>query len=200
MATFYIVRHGQTQYNIEMIMQGWVNSDLTQIGRAQARKVGHYLQDVTFNRCISSDLGRAMETSKLILEGTNTPIIADQRVREVCFGKYDGGLIADVPIKDYRKRIEYNWVEFGGETYDSVGNRFASCLNEYAKNYPNDTMLVTSHGGAIISMIKHYDYSLYDSMVSVENKIRNCSTTILTIEENGRAKFKLVNFDAYMHE
>ncbi len=41
---------------------------------------------------------------------------------------------------------------------------------------------------------------LFLAMVSVENKIRNCSTTILTIEENGRAKFKLVNFDAYMHE
>lgn len=200
MAIFYIVRHGQTQYNIDLIMQGWVNSDLTELGKQQARKVGKFLSDVCFDRCISSDLGRTMQTSELILESTNTPIIADQRVREVCFGKYDGGLIADVPIKQYRKRIEYNWVEFGGETYDSVGNRFADCLNEYAKKYPNDTMLVTSHGGAIISMIKHYDYSLYDSMVSVENKIRNCSTTIVEIDQKGNAQFKLVNYDAYMHE
>lgn len=199
MSKFYIVRHGQTQYNIDMIMQGWVDSPLTQLGQQQALKAGKYLSNVNFDRCICSDLGRTVATAKLILTGKDTPIIKDQRLREVCFGIYDGDLIDNVPLKHYRTRIEYDWTEFKGETYDSVGNRFAQCLDEYATKYPNDTMLIVTHGGASMAMMKHYNYAMYDQMVSVENKFKNCATTVLDITD-GKASFELINFDEYMHD
>src|SRR5271167_231879 len=66
-ALFYIVRHGQTDWNVEKRIQGCTDIPLNDRGREQAFELGKKLKDVDFAFCFSSDLQRAAETARIIL-------------------------------------------------------------------------------------------------------------------------------------
>ena len=63
----YIVRHGKTVFNLEAKVHGWTDSPLSELGISQAEKVGKGLKDISFNTAYSSDIKRAADTAKFIL-------------------------------------------------------------------------------------------------------------------------------------
>ena len=84
----YIVRHGQTDYNLIRRIQGQSNSQLTDLGRQQACLLAKRLGNKTFNAFYTSDLDRAMDTAKTI-----HPIgdfVLDKQLRERSFGRWQG--------------------------------------------------------------------------------------------------------------
>lgn len=88
----YIVRHGQTNWNAEKLLQGRSDIDLNEIGRNSAIELGNALDadGISFNVIYASPLIRAYETACLIRGRKNTPIIRDQRLTELCFGIQEG--------------------------------------------------------------------------------------------------------------
>lgn len=86
----YIIRHGETVWNAEGKMQGTVDIELNENGRELAGKLGAKLENVHFDRIYSSPLIRAYETACLIRGHRNIPVIRDERLREMCFGIYEG--------------------------------------------------------------------------------------------------------------
>ncbi len=67
MATrIYLTRHGQTEWNLQKRMQGHKNSDLTSLGKEQAKALGLRMKDVELNAIYTSSLPRAMQTAELI--------------------------------------------------------------------------------------------------------------------------------------
>lgn len=88
--TFYFVRHGETQYNVEGLIQGWVDSPLTEKGVLRTKELSIELQTVEFSRIVSSTLQRAVETAKILNEYHNLKIDTYDDLREVNFGNYDG--------------------------------------------------------------------------------------------------------------
>ena len=77
-----LVRHGETEENKQKISQGWMNSQLSEIGLNQARKVAEFLKDEEIDFCYSSDLDRASKTAEEILEFQNkAKLILDKRLR-----------------------------------------------------------------------------------------------------------------------
>jgi len=90
----YILRHGQTEWNLQRRCQGQLNSDLTALGRAQAADQGGLLKAV-FEACpnvhvVCSPQGRARETVDIALMGYNVPVSYDPRVAEVGAGLWTG--------------------------------------------------------------------------------------------------------------
>src|SRR3989338_844655 len=91
MTTFYIVRHGQTEHNINNIMQGFtVDSPLTKKGQEQAEKIGKELSHIHFDEVFSSDLTRAKRTAEIITLERKLAIKTTEALREQCYGKYEG--------------------------------------------------------------------------------------------------------------
>ncbi|MBC8024185.1 MAG: histidine phosphatase family protein, partial [Burkholderiales bacterium] len=86
MTRFIVVRHGQTEWNVEARIQGQGDSRLTAEGEAQARSIGERLTRERFDVLVSSDLGRAAATAQAIADRCGKPILLDPRLRERHFG------------------------------------------------------------------------------------------------------------------
>jgi probable phosphoglycerate mutase len=91
--TFYIARHGKTMLNTLDRVQGWADTPLTPAGIEVAEYLGAGLKDVPFKAAYSSDLGRARQTARIVLDakGQSTMKITElPTVRETNFGRYEG--------------------------------------------------------------------------------------------------------------
>jgi probable phosphoglycerate mutase len=89
----YITRHGKTIFNTIDRVQGWADTPLTPAGVEVAEYLGKGLQDVSFKAAYSSDLGRARQTARIVLDSkgqTDMPVIEIPQMRETNFGSYEG--------------------------------------------------------------------------------------------------------------
>lgn len=86
----YIIRHGKTDWNAAYRLQGRTDIPLNEEGRQMARKAAEHYKKINFDVCYCSPLVRAQETAKILLEGRKVPIITDDRIVEMCFGKFEG--------------------------------------------------------------------------------------------------------------
>lgn len=94
--TLYIVRHGETYFNLYDRVQGWGNSPLTDSGVEDALRSGRGLKDLKFDAVYTSDLLRTIETAELLLQenektADDMELIALPEFREAFFGSYEGG-------------------------------------------------------------------------------------------------------------
>ena len=88
----YFTRHGETVWNVENKICGMTDSPLTEKGRAQARELGEKLRTsgLRIDEILYSPLSRAADTARAIAEATGIPARCEPRLREQCFGRYEG--------------------------------------------------------------------------------------------------------------
>lgn len=93
---FYLVRHGETEWNATKRIQGQTDVPLSCEGRRQAQAVAGYLADVGFDSAYASDLSRALETARTILAEQSTPVslVVHKGLREISDGTYEGWSLA----------------------------------------------------------------------------------------------------------
>lgn len=93
MIRLYFVRHGETEYNIKQVVQGWCDSPLTELGIRQADLVGTGLSEIVFQAAFSGDLGRQKETAVRILSRNKNQFVpslnVDEGLREIHFGCFE---------------------------------------------------------------------------------------------------------------
>ncbi|MBT5023524.1 histidine phosphatase family protein [Candidatus Woesearchaeota archaeon] len=146
-----IVRHGETYENREGISQGQKNSQLTESGVEQAKKVAVRLSSEKIDVIYSSDLDRAMHTAKEILQfHSNIALVPCKELREQAKGVYEG-LSRDV-ISEGVKSSELPYFKFrplGGESMIEVFERTKIFFNDIKERHSDETVLLVSHGGPI---------------------------------------------------
>ncbi|CEI72889.1 MULTISPECIES: histidine phosphatase family protein [Romboutsia] len=148
--TFYIVRHGQTNWNILGKTQGHGNSDLTAKGEEQAICLGEALKEYPIDYIYSSDLGRALQTANLIGEKIGVKVKETPALREMGFGVWEGLLIDEIK-KDYLEtyntwRNEPHLVNIeGGETLHLIKDRLEVFIKELNEKYNDKHILLVSH-------------------------------------------------------
>lgn len=142
----FVVRHGQTVMNQEGRNQGWLDSPLTERGKAEALIVRDWLKDhqLQFAHGYSSDLGRAKQTLDLLVQN-EFPTDCEAGLREMTLGKMDGvqGFVLD-PSKWNQQAIEY-----GGETFEHTAGRAIASLYAIARANSGQNVLVVTHGMVI---------------------------------------------------
>lgn len=144
--TIYVVRHGQTDWNIRGIMQGCTDIPLNDTGRAQAAETREVLKDLPIDCVISSPLCRALETAKIITEGRDLPLHTDKRLMERGFGSYEGRTVAETPQGP-------NWilgqpsVIADGESLEATLDRVRACLDGVIAAHAGQNVLLVTHGG-----------------------------------------------------
>lgn len=92
----YVVRHGQTEWNIETRFQGQQDSPLSALGQQQAHNSAAYLAHTGIERLYTSPLGRAWKTAGVISERIGQDRITEERLKECSFGACEGMTFAEI--------------------------------------------------------------------------------------------------------
>ena len=150
-AEFWLVRHGQTDWNIQRRYQGHKDIPLNAAGREQAQVLAASLNGASFAAVYSSDLCRAVETAAILTRRHHMTIVTDTRLREIAMGDWEGRSLAEVsserPGSD--GGLAYTEVHSrapGGESLAEVAARARSFADEIAVKYPGQVVLIVSHG------------------------------------------------------
>lgn len=150
----YITRHGETQWNMEGRMQGWMNSDLTEKGIENAKRLGESLKDVNFGCIYSSPLGRAFDTAKHIRENKKTEIVLEDNLKEMGFGLWEGmehskieELYSEERFNFWNKPHLYKPID--GESFQELFNRVGEIFNSIIMENSYENILIVSHAVVI---------------------------------------------------
>ena len=150
----YIIRHGQTDWNIEHRTQGQTDIALNINGIKQAELITRKIANLKIDNIISSDLKRAYMTAQIINKKFNKNIKTDKRLREFCFGTLEG-ITRDKITQETWNNFNENPKQFNAETKEEIFNRIKSFIDDIKSNNINKNTLVVTHGGPI-RMIKYY--------------------------------------------
>lgn len=150
----YIIRHGQTDWNIEHRTQGQTDIALNTNGIKQAELITRKIVNLKIDNIISSDLKRAYMTAQIINKNFNKNIKTDKRLREFCFGTLEG-ITRDKITQEIWDDFNKNPKQFNAETKEEIFNRIKSFIDDIKSNNINKNTLVVTHGGPI-RMIKYY--------------------------------------------
>lgn len=150
----YVTRHGETQWNREGRLQGWKNSNLTQNGIENAKKLGESLKDIDFDCIYCSPLGRAVDTANYIRGDKDTKIITVDELREMNFGSWEG--MEHARVEELYTTQSFNlwnkphlYEPIDGESFQELFDRVNKALNDIIKNSTAENVLLVSHAVVI---------------------------------------------------
>lgn len=152
--TLYLVRHGQTEFNLARRYQGALDSPLTALGVEQARRMGALLATLVDpdTPMISSPLSRARRTAEIIAEAARlSPAALDPRLAEVSLGAWDGMTDEDIDFafpgaRNGTSRWDWYFASPDGERYEAVAARLGEWLGEATAS--EQPLVAVSHGVA----------------------------------------------------
>ena len=195
----YIVRHGQTEENLNGIIQGHKPGELTALGIEQAKLLALRLKDQKFDAIYSSDLKRAVDTCWHVARFHDVPVSYTALLRERCSGIFEG------------RRREYLWeaeklsglpqVDFtpeAGESFRDLRRRADLFLSNLQALGEQKTILIVSHGGwnrmlLGIAMNKSVEESL-----PIPQK--NTCVNIIEYDESSGFNVNLLNCTEHLQE
>lgn len=200
----FMVRHGETQSNLDRVFQGHLDTSLTEKGRQQADQVGRWLKAVTFDTVYASDLVRAADTARAIVQHQPVgEIVLDRDLREMNYGVLQG-----VPISEFARVLEPYGVASewgngafsargvappGGESLRQLRNRVTRFVARLEAEHATDdsrTVLVVTHGGFLRVLMT----VLLDLPTRSRHAFHfdNCSVTRV-VREHGHARLEYHN-------
>jgi len=186
---FWLIRHGETEWNASRRLQGWLDIPLSETGRRQARQLAAHLRKLEapeFKAVLSSDLSRASDTAHIAAAHLGLPLITSERLRERNYGIYQGldwaalteGLATQgVNLRDPSQEIEQ------GESFAAFARRIADTLENYAREYAGQSVMVFAHGGVVD--IAWRKAGGHDLTVKREGTILNTSINVFDIGTDG---------------
>lgn len=156
----YVIRHGETEWNTEKRMQGWGNSNLTQLGATQAISLGKAISPIYFKKAYCSPLGRAVDTAKHIIGNRKIDLVENENFKEMGFGCWEG--VAPEKLKSkYPKEYENFWEKpqlyspIDGETFLEVQNRILRGINQIVDAEKDGNILLVTHAMVIKILLLH---------------------------------------------
>jgi len=147
MGDIYIVRHGETDYNLNGTIYGQLDVPLNEVGKNQVKEVALELQSENFDVCFCSPLQRTRDTAAAILEYHPIPIYYDDRLMELYKGALEGAACypEKMPKIESEQIIEkYNW-ESKTHFYKRVENFYDEILDKF----PGKNILIVGHCGTL---------------------------------------------------
>ena len=171
MHNIYFTRHGETVWNVENKICGMTDSPLTARGQEQARQLGELVRDsgLHIDEILYSPLSRAADTAKAIAAATGLPARCEPRLREQCFGKYEGtprdGAEFRISKTHFADRYD------GGESMMQLAQRIYNLLDELRQD-ENKTYLLVAHNG-IARVVESYFHDMTNEEYAAAG-IKNC--------------------------
>lgn len=182
MKRLYLLRHGQTEFNVKKLVQGRCDSPLTDLGRQQARVAAAWLKahNVVPDKVVSSPLGRAMDTASLVaneLLGPDAAVDPCEGIIERSYGTFEEGPHDALPTDVWDPGEDL--VPFGGEGSRALQERMVGALTNLMGSEGIETLLAVSHGSASRQFIK----AAAPEGFELPTKLPNCAIMIFGFDD-----------------
>lgn len=172
----YLIRHGETDWNLQGKIQGREDIPLNDTGRMQAKKCADALHNTSVKIIVTSPLARAIETSNIISKSfPGAKVIIDDDLIERDFGNMSG------MTYDRRKYFDRFGNEETMEPLDKLSKRLLECIHKYVEEYGGQDIVMVSHGAAINSLIMVLSEG---EKGSGKTRLKNACISILTYNNN----------------
>jgi len=150
----FLVRHGETNSNLNRVLQGVSNGILNDNGWQQVEKLGGHLQNVALDHVYSSDLQRAMDTAYAVAQAHELEVESDSQLREWDVGELDGQPAALFlkMIKDSGKPLSH-FQPPGGQTLNEMRVRVEGVVRRLVESHLGQAVLIVSHGDFMRLMV-----------------------------------------------
>ena len=192
--TFYIVRHGQTNWNILGKTQGHGNSDLTAKGIEQATELAESIVNYPIDYIYSSDLGRAVQTAQILGDKLNIKVEETEALREMGFGEWEGLLIDE--IKTNYANVYTTWRNEphlaqipGGETLHLIKDRVDSFIQSLNEKYDDKHILLVTHSVTVRVMLLAFLNSGMENIYRIKQE--NTALNIVEYRDYGPVVIKM---------
>ena len=162
----YLIRHGETDWNIVKRLQGATDIPLNENGEALAKVTAEGLKEIPFDMIFTSPLKRAYRTAEIVKGNREIPLIKEDRIREICFGDYEGLVsksegysIPDPDFKFFFTKTDCYKTPPNGETIEELLRRTKDFLEELKarEDLKDKTILVSSHGAAVRALLSNIE-------------------------------------------
>jgi len=199
--TIYLIRHGQTDYNLRGIIQGsGVDSDINETGKKQAQSFFEYYQDIPFDQIYASELKRTQQSVEPFSRIGKAPIIVPE-FNEINWGIFEG-LESTIERHEIYKRIITSWkqgnfdevVENGESPLDMI-NRQRIGLEKLMSKRDEETILICSHGRAMRSFL----CLLTGTDLSSMDRFAHSNLCLYILEHTGNMEFKIRTRNSVEH-
>lgn len=196
---FYLVRHGQTEWNHSHRFQGWVDIELDSIGLIQAKMLSNHFKSIRLDFIYTSDLKRALKTAQIIQMTHECPMRLSSEFREMNVGNWEGKTWEEIKV-EYADQLSVTEEKLigltvsGGESLIDFQHRIIEAFMPLLDR-KHEHVLIVTHGGVIRVLLCHilgYDLSQRDVF-----KIDNGSITI--IESDAKKQLKVIEQNIISH-
>ena len=195
MARLVLLRHGESQWNLENRFTGWVDVPLSPRGIQEAKDAGETLRSFMFDRAFTSVLARANETLRLVLETigqTAIPIEKDKALNERMYGELQGLNKAETAEKYGEQQVKlwrrsYDVRPPGGESLKDTAERVLPYYERTIKPYllNGETILVAAHGNSLRALIMELEQLSREQVL--ELNIPTGAPLLYELNETGKA-------------
>ena len=168
MTTLYLVRHGETVDNVNQIMQGQTQGQLTENGICQAQEVRDRMASENFAAIIASDLRRSVDTARIIAEPHHLEVVQTPLLRERDWGGFTGRYIPELKGEVWPDDIE---------TLENLLSRAGEFITFVKTTYPGKKVLAVGHG--IVNKAIQAVY--YGKQMSEVQRMTNAEVRILKL-------------------
>jgi 2,3-bisphosphoglycerate-dependent phosphoglycerate mutase len=150
----FVVRHGETDWNLAQRFQGHTDIPLNATGEQQAELLARRLAREPIQAIYASDLKRAHATAAASGRALGLPVVAEAGLRERHFGVFEGLTFSEIAQRfpeEHRRWAsrEPRFAVGGGESLEDVARRVGGVLDALAVRHPDDTIMLVTHGGAL---------------------------------------------------
>jgi broad specificity phosphatase PhoE len=189
---FLLVRHGVTDWNREMRMQGHTDVPLNSDGRAQAARIGARLSAgaLSPDAVWSSDLSRAYETARSIATPLGLSVRTTPLLRETMLGDWEGLTRDEIVVRGDGEQLE-NYLRDslrfrppGSETLQAVWERMLLAQEEIRADHPTGTVAIVGHGGSLRALL----CAALDAPIDSMRRLWLDNTSLSVIEELGHGE------------
>ncbi len=156
LSRWYVMRHGETEWNIEGKFQGRMDSKLTEKGHEQVKDAAKRLKNMDIGLIVSSDLGRAKETAEIVAKETGAKIEYDSGFQERSYGSFEGTKVSDFDakygsndaIRTHNERV------LDEETYKELEERIWETFSTHRAQHVGKNVLLIGHGTSTRALVK----------------------------------------------
>lgn len=178
----YLMRHGETLFNVRHKIQGWCDSPLTEKGIQQAEYMARRFETIEIDHFYSSTAERSCDTVEIV--SNHAPYTRLKGIKEMSFGIFEG------ESEDLNPKIELYetfFVPYGGETVKQVQERMCSTLTEIMNKDDHQKVLAVSHAGSMMNFLMCWNDP---NILFKYGKFSNCSVMVFEFENN---RFNLID-------
>ena len=150
MSRVYVVRHGQTAWNVGEIFRGRADIPLDETGKQEAHLAGEALKNETLHAVYSSPLSRSIETGENIAKFHNLPVTPFDAIIDISYGEWEG--LENQVVKEKYPELHALWqrephkVKFpGGESLDEVRLRTMKGLEDLLVKHQDENFVLVAH-------------------------------------------------------